>query len=261
VQFGILNNALRGASAIRGLPGISHNFYINSDYRKKVYANFSIFNFWGFENTMRDREFDLSVYFQPLNALRFSVSAGYYYYWRRQDQFVENVSYANTTRTIAAEVKQNTIRLTGRVIYNITPDLTLQYYGQPYIFRAVYNHFAYVTSPLAKKLNDRFHAFNNGEVKEVNGEYQVDEQKDGTVDYSFSKPDFNFVQFRSNFVMRWEYKPGSELYLVWSQSNTPDASADLTNDVPVPKSLFQNAFDKQTVRNIFLVKWMYRFLK
>ena len=261
VPYGILNNALRGASAIRGLPGISHNFYLNSDYRKKVYANFSIFNFWGFENNMRSRDMDLTVYFQPLNALRVSVSAGYYYYWRRQDQFVDNVSYGNTTRTIVSEVRQHTLRFTGRVIFNITPDLTLQYYGQPYITRPLYDHFAYVTDPLNRKLQDRFHAFNNGEIKEVNGEYQVDEQKDGTVDYSFSKPDFNFVQFRSNFVMRWEYKPGSEFYLVWSQSNTPDASADLTSDVPVPKSLFQNAFEKESTRNIFLVKWTYRFLK
>jgi hypothetical protein len=145
--------------------------------------------------------------------------------------------------------------------YNITPDLTLQYYGQPYITRPVYNHFAYVTNPLAKKLKDRYSVFNNGEITEANGKYLVDEQKDGIVDYSFSKPDFNFVQFRSNFVVRWEYKHGSELYLVWSQSNTPEADADLENDVPVPKSLFRNAFDNQDTRNIFLVKWTYRFLK
>ncbi|HUP10743.1 MAG TPA: hypothetical protein VM187_00980, partial [Niastella sp.] len=149
----------------------------------------------------------------------------------------------------------------GRLSYNITPDLTLQYYGQPYINRPLYDRFAYVSDPLAKNFNDRFHIFNSGEITEKNGEYHVDEQKDGVVDYSFRKPDFNFVQFRSNFVMRWEYKPGSELYLVWSQSNTPDASGDLEKDVAVPKSLFNNAFDNQAARNIFLVKWTYRFLK
>jgi hypothetical protein len=153
------------------------------------------------------------------------------------------------------------LRFTGRLNYNITPDLTIQYYGQPYLNRPVYTHLAYVSNPLAKNYNNRFHVFNVGEVTEVNGVYQVDENRDGTVDYTFAKPDFNFVQFRSNFVVRWEYKHGSELYLVWSQSNTPDASADLNNDVPVTKSLFQNAFTNQAARNIFLIKWMYRFLK
>jgi hypothetical protein len=259
--FGISNNALRGASAILRLPGISHNFYVTSDFRKKFYVNFNTNNFWGFHRTMKNSNSELAFYYQPFNAMRISLSANYSYSWRKQDQFVSNVSFGNTTRTIVGEVKQHTLRFVGRLSYNITPDLTLQYYGQPYISRPVYDRFAYVADPLAKKLSDRFYVFNNEEINEANGKYHVDEQKDGVVDYSFNKPDFNFVQFRSNFVVRWEYKPGSELYLVWSQSNTPDASADLENNVAIPKSLFNNAFDNQAARNIFLIKATYRFLK
>jgi hypothetical protein len=67
------------------------------------------------------------------------------------------------------------------------------------------------------------------------------------------------VQFRSNLILRWEYKAGSELYLVWSKGNTPpDAYSDL--ETPLPKSLFDNAFASQG-RNIFLIKWTYRLLK
>jgi hypothetical protein len=259
--FGISNNALRGASAVRRLPGISHSFYVTSDYRKKFYVNFNTNTFWGFNRTMKNNNTELTFYFQPVNAMRVSLSANYSYSWRKQDQFVSNVPYGNITRTIVGEVKQHTLRFVGRLSYNISPDLTLQYYGQPYISRPVYGHFAYVTNPLAQKLNDRFHVFDNGEITEKDGKYHVDEQQDGVVDYSFSKPDFNFVQFRSNFVMRWEYKPGSELYLVWSQSNTPDASADLDKDISITKSLIDNAFSNHAARNIFLVKWTYRFLK
>jgi hypothetical protein len=157
-----------------------------------------------------------------------------------------------------SEVKQKTLRFVVRVNYNITPDLTIQYYGQPYITRPRYSNFAYVSAPLAKKYDDRFHVFNNNQISFINDEYLIDENTDGITDYSFSKPDFNFVQFRSNLVMRWEYRAGSELYLVWSQSNTPNANADL--DTPVFRSLFDNAFAEQS-RNIFLVKWTYRFLK
>jgi hypothetical protein len=256
--FDISNNALRGASSIRRPAALGHNFYINTDSRKKVYAYFGVYNLWGFDNTIKNNDISLSLYFQPLNALNISLSSGYTYYWRRQDQFVSSATYNNTTRTIVGEVKQNTLRFTGRISYNITPDLTLQYYGQPFITRPLYNHFAYVSDPLAKKYDDRFHAFKDGEISFNNGVYRVDENKDGNPDYSFSKPDFNFVQFRSNLVVRWEYKHGSELYLVWSQGNTPDASADL--DSPLPKSLFDNAFAQQA-RNIFLVKCTYRFLK
>jgi hypothetical protein len=73
-----------------------------------------------------------------------------------------------------------------------------------------------------------------------------------------TKPDFNFVQFRSNLIIRWEYRAGSEIYLVWSQANTANAFSEL--DTPLAKSLFDNAFAQQA-RNIFLIKWTYRFLK
>lgn len=256
--FGISNNALRGASAVRRLPGLQHTAYTTTDSRKKVYVNINFANFWGFENLMKTNDANVTIFFQPWNAFRVSLSGSYSYYWRRQDQFVTNINYNNSIRTIVGEVKQNTLRFTCRLSYNITPDLTLQYYGQPYITRPLYHNFGYVTDALAKNIDNRFYVFNPGEISFSNETYIVDENEDGSPEYSFKTPDFNFVQFRSNLVIRWEYKAGSELYLVWSQSNTPNVSADL--DTPVFNSLFENAFAEQS-RNIFLIKWTYRFLK
>jgi Domain of unknown function (DUF5916)/Carbohydrate family 9 binding domain-like len=256
--FGISNNALRGTTAVRRLPGINHNFYVTSDYRKKVYANLNVANFWGFHDLMRINDFGLGLYFQPLDALRISLSANYTYNWRKQDQFVANVPYNNITRTIVGEVKQETLRFTGRLSYNVTPDLTVQYYGQPFITRPLYNNFAYVVSPLAKDIENRFKRYDPSQITYNNGFYFIDENSDATADYSFRRPDFNFVQFRSNFIVRWEYRRGSELYLVWSQGNTPNVANDL--DTPIFESLFENAFTEPG-RNIFLVKWMYRFLR
>jgi hypothetical protein len=256
--FGISNNALRGASAVRRLPGMGPTFYTTTDFRKKVYVSINLANFWGFHNLMRTNDASLSIFFQPLDALRVSLSGSYSYYWRKQDQFVSNINYNNTIRTIVGEVKQKTLRFTGRLSYNITPDLTLQYYGQPYITRPLYNNFGYVTDALAKKIANRFYVFKSDEISFSNGTYFVDENTDGSPEYSFSKPDFNFVEFRSNLIVRWEYRAGSELYLVWSQGNTPDAYSDL--DTPLARSLVDFAFAEQA-RNIFLIKWMYRFLR
>ncbi|MFI5129883.1 MAG: DUF5916 domain-containing protein [Chitinophagales bacterium] len=258
--FEISNNALRGASSMRRPIGVGPNAYLTSDQRKKVYGNVNLGGFWGFENTVRSRNVNLQITFQPLNALNVSLSGNYSYYWRRQDQFVENITYDNSTRSIVSSVTQKTLRFVARINYNITPDLTLQYYGQPYITRPLYSNFGYVSDPMAKQFDDRFHIFTSNEISfDANSEsYLIDETHDGITDYSFGKPDFNFVQFRSNFVVRWEYRRGSELYLVWSQGNTPDASDDL--DSPLPTSLFENAFAGPG-RNIFLIKWTYRFLR
>jgi hypothetical protein len=256
--FEISNNALRGASSLRLNGNLAQWAYINSDYRKKVQGSLEINNAWAFANTARSNNIFLSVTVQAMDALKFSLSSSYTYFWKRQDQFVSNINYNNSIRTIVGEVKQRTWRFTGRISYNITPDLTLQYYGQPFITRPLYDKFAFVSDPLAKKYDDRFHPFAANQISIVNNEYRVDENSDGNTDYTFSKPDFNFVQFRSNLVVRWEYRAGSELYLVWSQANTADAFNEL--DTPVFTSLFNHAFDDGS-RNIFLVKWTYRFLR
>jgi hypothetical protein len=256
--YDVNNNSLRGAGALRQPVGIGHFNYLTTDTRKKVYFNLTVDNFWGFEKTMKQSNIGLSVVLQPLNALNISIGSNYSYYNRKQDQFVQNINYNGAIRSIVGRVKQKTLRFTTRINYNITPDLTLQYYGQPFITRPLYDNFAYVTKPLAKEFSDRFHVFTDDQINFTNGRFEVDENRDGLVDYTFRRPDFNFVQFRSNMVVRWEYKRGSELYLVWSQGNTPDAYSDL--DSPIFKSLFDNAFADQG-RNIFLVKWTYRFLR
>ena len=258
--FDISNTALRGATSLRRPAGIGPSMYLRSDFRKKVYFNLNLSGFAGFENAVKGKNISLSLTFVPVNALNISLSTSYNTYFRRQDQFVSNIETGNGLRTIVGEVKQKTLRFTARINYNITPELTLQYYGQPYITRPLYDHFAYVSNPLAKKYDDRFHPFSANQINfsATNNEYLIDENLDGITDYRFGKPDFNFVQFRSNFIVRWEYKPGSELYLVWSQGNTPDAYDDL--DTPLNKSLFDNAFADQS-RNIFLIKWTYRFLR
>ncbi|NIU78657.1 MAG: hypothetical protein GWN71_35435, partial [Gammaproteobacteria bacterium] len=53
-----------------------------------------------------------------------------------------------------------------------------------------------------------------------NRQYRVDLDDDQAADFSFADPDFNFKQLRSNLVLRWEYRPGSTLFLVWSQGRS-----------------------------------------
>ena len=257
--YEVSNNALRGASSLRRPPGMGVNVYTFTDSRKKVYGNINGFWFVGFGNTVEGSDYSVTLNYQPINSVRVSLSGSYGTNWRKQDQFVDNIDYNGGIRTIVGQVRQKTLRFTGRLNYNITPDLTLQYYGQPFITRPLYSNFAYVSDPLNKEYDNRFTRFTPTQITFNGGVYNVDENGDALTDYSFGAPDFNFVQFRSNMIVRWEYRPGSELYLVWSQSNTADAFGELTT--PIFESLADNAFAGDQSRNIFLVKWTYRFLR
>ncbi|MFK7908682.1 MAG: DUF5916 domain-containing protein, partial [Chitinophagales bacterium] len=134
----------------------------------------------------------------------------------------------------------------------------LQFWGQPFISTGEYTDFKRITDNLARKLDDRFYSFSPAEISfnSEDEEYSVDEDLDGTTDYSFDSPDFNYLQFRSNFVARWEYTPGSTLFLVWSQ-NRGDSPTLQDRSF---SSLTNNLFDVGA-RNVFLLKYTYRFLK
>ena len=59
----------------------------------------------------------------------------------------------------------------------------------------------------------------------ADGLCEVDLDLDGTADFSFGQPDFNFSELRSTLVLRWEYRPGSVLFFAWQHGRS-----DFLND-------------------------------
>jgi hypothetical protein len=110
---------------------------------------------------------------------------------------------------------------------------------------------------MADSYNDRFRLYSNSQITSGSDTYSIDEDMDGTGDYSFDKTDFNVQEFLSNFVLRWEFAPGSSVYLVWSQTRSGFNSSgkmDYFNDMG---DLFDNGIED--LNNVFLVKFSYRF--
>ncbi len=118
-------------------------------------------------------------------------------------------------------IDQDVWNLTLRVNLAITPDLTVQYYGSPFIATGRYTALRKATDTLARAYEQRFHRYGPDEIaySAAANAYDVSEAGGGA-GYSFANPDFSFHQFRSNLVARWEWKPGSSLYVVWSQGRT-----------------------------------------
>jgi hypothetical protein len=110
---------------------------------------------------------------------------------------------------------------------------------------------------MANDYNDRFWTYSPRQISLAGDNYNVDENADGKTDYSFGKRDFNIQEFLSNLVIRWEYNPGSSVYLVWSQTRSGSNGSgdlDLFNDLG---DLFDSGDNKP--HNVFLIKFSYRF--
>ena len=251
-------SALRGGPAFL-LPGsTSVWFRISSDERKKLRFSTSSWISSGNDGSSDGYGLSMNFNYQPINALNISVSPRYNWSTRQQ-QYVTTKSFDDETRYINASIEQNTASVSVRFNYSIRPNLSLQYYGQPYVSTGDYHEFKRITDPSNHIYEDRFHNFTEEEltVDDASNEYFVDENLDGTVDYSFTNPNFDFLQFRSNLVMRWEYKPGSALFLVWNKERTENPVMDgFTFSETV-----DNFLDPiSQANNIFLLKFTHRFV-
>ena len=109
-------------------------------------------------------------------------------------------------------IDQDTWSSPLRVDLSLAPELTLQYYGSPFIGTGRYTSFKQATDTLAQANADRFRLYGPDEIayRESDNSYRVTEAG-GAPAYSFANPDFSFRQFRSNLVARWEWRPGSSL--------------------------------------------------
>ena len=249
------NTLLRGGPSIK-LPGSTEvSLNIQTDQSKKIYFNLGNYHSMGDQERFRYHEYWMGFNARPLNALSISFDPSYSIQ-NNHLQYVTETSMNGDPRYLFAELDQKTMSFTFRLNYTINPELTIEYYGQPFVSAGEYTNFKRITNPQASTFAGRYHTFNTDEISynTVDNVYQVDEDINGTVDYSFGNPDFNFRQFRSNLVIRWEYLPGSTLYLVWSQgrtSNESDGTFSYGNDM---KELF-----KETPNNVFLLKFSYWF--
>ncbi|MBT8270823.1 MAG: hydrolase, partial [Bacteroidia bacterium] len=248
------NVVLRGGPRWRWSEENFYYIFIGTDGRKKLSLTLGYV-----DSQMKQDNFSLNRYvvrmrYQPLNSLSMSLNFEYEEN-PNKTQYVTETDFAGTPRYILGEIDNQTMSTTLRVNYNINPNLTIQYYGQPFIFKAKYNDFNYVNNSIAEDLNERVTLYDDDQISFDSGVYSVDENRDGNVDYAFGNPDFAFVQFRSNLVLRWEYIPGSEIFLVWSQGIT--GLGDVNNSFG---DLIDNQLLKQQPENTFLIKATYRFV-
>jgi uncharacterized protein DUF5916/cellulose/xylan binding protein with CBM9 domain len=255
--YDISTSVLRGGPAMRMSPKMNNWMYAFSDQSKKVFTEFNMFHSWAFDQSAKTKDYSIFASYQPTKSLRITMGPGITIH-RDDVQFVDNIDFGNTVRYVNGTINQKTLSMSLRLNYTIKPNLTIQYYGQPFISRGRYSDFKYISNPLESNAEDRYILFDEKQItyNSENEIYEVDENLDDVIDYEIGNPDFNFIQFRSNLVARWEYIPGSELFLVWSQGTT---SFGDSQDKILP-SLTENIFS-QKAHNIFLVKCTYRFIK
>lgn len=156
---------------------------------------------------------------------------------RRVDnqQWIANYGHflSDTTHYTFARLSQTTFSLTTRASFTATPLLTFQFYAQPFMSAGSFADWRKINAARAPEYDERFVSYGNGSVP------------DG----------FNFKQFNSNAVVRWEYRPGSTLFFVWQQGRVQNGLNRGTFEF---ERDYRDLFRAHPV-NTFLVKATYFF--
>ena len=126
-------------------------------------------------------------------------------------------------------IDQKTVSLPTRFNYTMTPNLSLQVYAEPFVSAGAFPYYKELVDGRADRYEDRYRPY----------------------DYSGSA-DFNIRSFRATNVLRWEYKPGSAMFVVWQQNKSD--SMDY-GDFRFGRD-FGGVFSAPTY-NTFLIKFTY----
>ena len=220
----------RGGPAVRQDSYISPWLGINGDDRKMI-VPYLWFN-WFRGNGGRSRSFSFSpeLDFKIASRVTAAISPSYSRSTNDVQPRGPRTDTLNVTHYLFAHLEQKQLGLTARFTYPFNANMSLQVYAQPFISKGTFSNVRELSaSPRAKDYASRYQP------------------------YPISIGGFNFKQFRSNVVFRWEYRPGSTLFVVWSQGRQRSAGAEGTQSFSGDLS---DLFNLQP-NNGFLVKLSY----
>ncbi len=150
-------------------------------------------------------------------------------------------------RYLFARLNQNTLSASVRVNWIFTPRLSLEMYAQPLLSSGAYDEYKELARPRTYEFGLTGPAVSAGD-----GVLAVTPATPGVAAIEFDDPNFSLASLRGNAILRWEYLPGSTLFLVWTQSRSDTV---LDGEFRVGDGLsrvFGGAAD-----NVFLLKLSY----
>lgn len=221
----------RGGPGVLGNPARSIWFYANTDQRRALSFSYNGYYEADDFNTFRSNVHP-SVNYRATSAI--SMTAGLRYDTNNDDaQWVNNVTDDDgATRYVFGRIEQKTVAMTIRFNYTMTPNLSLQTYAEPFISAGDYTNFRELVDGRNPTYAERY------------------------APYAYTGlADFNIRSFRTTNVVRWEFKPGSQFFVVWQQGRNEridDYGAfEFNRD-------FGGLFTSPS-KNVFLVKMSYWF--
>ncbi len=215
---------LRGGPIAARPASLVNRIEVTSDTRKPVIINVELERF---ADVSGSRSFDAGVEmdWRPAPQARVRLAPSYARA-RSTDQYVSAIDDALATNTfgrryVFANVDQREVRFDARVDWTFSPWLSFQLFLQPFASTGRFSRFKEFTTP--RTFDFAEYGAARGTVSETSDAIRIDPDGGGpSAPFTLQRQDFTVRALRGNAVLRWEYRPGSALFLVWSQQREQD---------------------------------------
>jgi hypothetical protein len=224
----------RGGPALRNSPFLNVWGGIEGDGRKVIVPFLWTSHSWSDEGNSTFHDLSPELSFRVSSGFNASLALSVSTNTDDSQWYGNFTDSAGTTHYTFAHLDQTTARLTGRVDYTFTPTLTLQVYAQPFVSKGTYSEVRELADPRAGSYDARFQPYGDAAVTSDPG-------------------GFNVKQFRSNVVLRWEYRPGSALFFVWQTGRSVFDPVEGNRSI---SGNFRDLFDLRS-EDTFLIKASY----
>jgi hypothetical protein len=217
--FEIDTRQLRGGPSLRIDGSTSGQFFVQTNSSKNLFLGGGVYLSRNDDDISKIDKY--RFYIEYLIGNRFSLSSDTEYLLTTDNnQYVMQKTIHEKREYIVGKIDRKIISTTIRAELFVTPELSFQYYGNPYATVGKYNDFRKVADSKSTNIDKRFTDLQIITDTENDGENLLMDGLDFVRNLTTNSPDFNFQEFRSNFVARWEYKTGSTIYFVWTNTRS-----------------------------------------
>jgi hypothetical protein len=234
---------LRGGPAV-AMPGAwDMRIGGRTDFRRPISLNGSLSR--TVEPTSGTKSWRANLGFRVRPPGHVGVSLDLNTTWGDNDQqYVGKFAVDDTTYYVLGRLDRRELSTTLRLDLTLTPRLSFEFYGQPLVSLGHFQHLKLAASPRAAAYADRFDVLDGNRINRPGdgSDVSVDVDADGTSEFTLNEPDFRILSLRTSAVLRWEFRPGSTLYLVWQQNRRDRTTAGTT---PLRPSLLGDVFDAE----------------
>lgn len=262
-------NGTRGGPMMLAPRGMQWSAELGTDRRRRIAIRSSVEISRQAMGAARSQRYGIGVAVRPSPRIEVSVEPRYERS-RAGAQFVGRttaVPYEPTfgTRYLFGELERSELGLETRLNVTFSPRMTLQLFAQPLLSSGDYLTYKQLTRPRSFA----FDVFQEGTYfdgpgapvcvsgrtcQSPDGTRYIDFDGNGTADHSFTDRDFNVRSLIGNAIFRWQYRPGSAIFLVWQRQQEDEAMVGTFDFSRDARALF-----RAPARTVFLIKASYWF--